>query len=171
MRSSSETPCELGHTPLTFLVGHGGCLIIVRFLRDRLARPWPPVRRTRSRRHPIELNRGPPRGRYGNLTSAAGVSVVSGPDARAGAAAERTRSTAVTATDRPRNMGIPRATRGGPAGVVTRGLAAAIATTTAGGPRERPCRKRAGSVHELSCQAQDWAGDERGTGREYRAMN
>ena len=134
MRSSSETPCELGHTPLTFLVGHGGCLIIVRFLRDRLARPWPPVRRTRSRRHPIELNRGPPRGRYGNLTSAAGVSVVSGPDARAGAAAERTQSTAMTATHRPRNIGIPRATTGGPAGVVTRNLAAAtIATRIAGG--------------------------------------
>ena len=46
--------------------------------------------------------------------------------------------------------------------MVTRGLAAAIATTTAGGQQKRPCRKRAGSVHELSCQAQDYAGDERG---------
>ena len=53
-------------------------VIIVRFLRDRMARPYPPVWRTRSRRNPIELNREPPRGRSGNLTSAAGVSVVSG---------------------------------------------------------------------------------------------
>ena len=127
-----------------------------------MARPEPPVWRTRSRRNPIELNRGPPRRCYGNFDECRRRERGEWPDGRAGAAAERTRSTAVTATDRPRNIGIPRVIRGGPAGVVTRGLAAAIATTTAGGQQKRPCRKRAGSVHELSCQAQDCAGDERG---------
>jgi hypothetical protein len=42
MRSSSETPCELGHTPLNFFGWARRVLlyvIIVRFLRDRVARP------------------------------------------------------------------------------------------------------------------------------------
>jgi hypothetical protein len=62
------------------------------------------------------------------------------------------------------NTQMTAATGGGAAAVVTRGLGAVIATTTAGDQQKHPYRKRAGSVHELSCQAADHPRDERGTG-------
>ena len=164
MPSSSETPCELGHIPLTFFGWAQQVLlyvIIVRFLRDRMARPYPPVWRTRSRRNPIELNPRATAQALWEFDECRRRERGERPDGRAGAAAERTRSTAVTATDRPRNHG-DTSDHGRTRGSGDARPGRCDRHHDSGGQQKRPCRKRAGSVHELSCQAQDCAGDERG---------